>query len=118
MSGESATPKRDWSAYNKALIERGSLTVWIDEDALARWAAPENPFKRGRPFVFGDIAIQFLLTLREAYRLPLRAGPTRYRLPRRLGVLWRFGKVCLSGPSSPNKMPSRTNTRPRTATRL
>ena len=64
---------RDWSAYNKALIERGSLTVWIDEEAIALWEADEDPWKIGRPFVFSNIAIEMLLTLREAYQLTLRA---------------------------------------------
>jgi hypothetical protein len=74
MSSKPSGPGRDWSAYNKALIERGSLTVWVDEEALASWAAAEDPFKPGRPFVYSDTAIQFLLTLREVYHLPLRAA--------------------------------------------
>ncbi len=28
---------RNWAAYNRALVRRGSLTVWIDEDAVAAW---------------------------------------------------------------------------------
>ncbi len=74
MSSQSDSPNRDWSAYNRALIERGSLTVWIDEEALARWAAPDDPFHIGRPYVYSDIAIQCMLTLREAYGLTLRAA--------------------------------------------
>lgn len=73
MSSKAAGKDRDWSAYNKALIERGSLTVWIDEEAIALWEAESDPCKIGRPFVFSDIAIQMLLTLREAYQLNLRA---------------------------------------------
>jgi hypothetical protein len=74
MSSNASSPGRDWSAYNKALIERGSLTVRIDEEALALWAAPDHPFKPGRPYVFSATAIQFMLTLREVYHLPLRAA--------------------------------------------
>jgi hypothetical protein len=73
----SSTPDpgtRDWSAYNRALIQRGSLTVWIDEDALAQWSAAKDPAKRGRPFVYSDAAVELLLTLREVYHLPLRAA--------------------------------------------
>jgi len=29
---------RNWAAYDHALVQRGSLTVWISEEALAAWA--------------------------------------------------------------------------------
>ena len=35
-------PKRrvtNWSAYNEALRQRGSLTVWFTDDAIAAWKA-------------------------------------------------------------------------------
>src|SRR4051812_4856368 len=35
-------PKRrvtNWSEYNEALRQRGSLTVWFTEDAIAAWKA-------------------------------------------------------------------------------
>jgi Transposase DDE domain len=67
-------PVRDWSAYNRAVIERGSLTVWVDADALTNWSGASDPRRIGRPFVHGDAAIQLVLTLREMYRLPLRAA--------------------------------------------
>jgi hypothetical protein len=74
MSTPPRTPARDWAAYNRALVERGSLTVWIDADALANWSGAKDPHRIGRPFVYGDAAIQLILTLREMYRLPLRAA--------------------------------------------
>ncbi|CAH1583658.1 hypothetical protein THOE12_70105 [Vibrio rotiferianus] len=27
----------NWKHYNNALINRGSLTFWIDEEAIAEW---------------------------------------------------------------------------------
>ncbi|CAK2439177.1 hypothetical protein VCRA2133E348_210062 [Vibrio crassostreae] len=27
----------NWKQYNKALINRGSLTYWIDEEAISEW---------------------------------------------------------------------------------
>ncbi|MCU8102667.1 IS5/IS1182 family transposase, partial [Vibrio vulnificus] len=27
----------NWNQYNKALINRGSLTFWIDEEAIRQW---------------------------------------------------------------------------------
>jgi hypothetical protein len=28
---------QNWSAYNKALVGRGSLTVWFDDESIAKW---------------------------------------------------------------------------------
>jgi hypothetical protein len=28
---------RNWCAYNRALINRGRLTVWFDEQAIVAW---------------------------------------------------------------------------------
>ncbi|MFW8292414.1 hypothetical protein ACOIC7_27935, partial [Klebsiella pneumoniae] len=33
----------NWSAYNKALRQRGSLTVWLDESAIAAWTDGSPP---------------------------------------------------------------------------
>src|SRR5947209_15649601 len=74
MSTPPPAPVRNWSAYNRALIERGSLTVWIDADTLANWSGARDPHRIGRPFVYGAAAIQLILTLREMYHLPLRAA--------------------------------------------
>ncbi|OQU00728.1 transposase, partial [Vibrio parahaemolyticus] len=38
----------NWKQYNKALINRGSLTFWIDEEAIAEWNQNKQG-KRGRP---------------------------------------------------------------------
>jgi len=74
MSTPPPAPARNWSAYNRALIERGSLTVWVDADALANWSGARDPHRIGRPFLYGAAAIQLVLTLREMYHLPLRAA--------------------------------------------
>jgi hypothetical protein len=48
---------RNWPAYNKALVRRGSLTFWVDEEAVGAWrdAAAAEPLG-GRPRVYSDIA--------------------------------------------------------------
>ncbi len=63
---------RNWPEYDRALVQRGSLFVWIDEDALAQWFY-QGPYHRGAPFVYSDVAIELMLTLREVYHLPNRA---------------------------------------------
>jgi IS5 family transposase len=63
---------RNWAQYHQALIQRGSLTVWIDQDALEGWHHLGPP-RWGAKFLYSDLAIQLLLTLRAVFHLPLRA---------------------------------------------
>jgi hypothetical protein len=63
----------NWAEYNKALIQRGSLTIWVQEGDLQGWLAKGTPKKRGRRQIYSNDAILMLLILREVYRLPLRA---------------------------------------------
>lgn len=63
---------RNWKDYNESLVQRGSITFWFDEKALAHWHSVERTGKRGRPVVYSDIAIECALTLRAIFHLPLR----------------------------------------------
>ena len=63
----------NWSEYNKALIKRGSLTIWVEEEAVNNWLMPPQNKKPGRPEKYSEAAIRMLLILREVYHLPLRA---------------------------------------------
>jgi hypothetical protein len=65
---------RNWGQYNKALVRRGSLTVWVSEDVLQAWHNPARTGKRGKPATYTDTAILCVATLAEVYRLPLRAA--------------------------------------------
>lgn len=62
---------RNWPTYNAGLVLRGSLTVWIEPAVLCE--QPAGPRGRGRPYQYTDQVIQALLTLKQVYRLPLRA---------------------------------------------
>ncbi|VEB44098.1 Uncharacterised protein [Chromobacterium violaceum] len=66
-------PKRyrttNWNAYNQALIQRGSLSVWLDT-SMSWQAAPRG--NRGRGQTDSDVAIQFCLTIKNLFGLPLR----------------------------------------------
>ena len=61
----------NWAAYNQALVQRGNLTVWLDEAVLAGWHACGPP-QRGAQFVYSDRAIETALTFRLLFNLPLR----------------------------------------------
>jgi hypothetical protein len=63
---------RNWKQYNDALVHRGSLTLWVDQETLQAWRY-QGPSQRGAQFQFSDLAIQCVLTLRAVYHLPLRA---------------------------------------------
>src|SRR3982751_1160379 len=63
---------RNWSAYNAALIARGSLTLWVDEEARKAWRY-SGPTQRGAQYVYAEAAISCVLTLRAVYHLALRA---------------------------------------------
>ena len=70
---------RNWKEYNKALVERGSLTIWVSEDVLAEWHNTTRTGTRGKTAFYSDTAILCMATLEELYHLPLRAteGLTR-----------------------------------------
>lgn len=59
----------NWSAYSAALRSRGSLLIWLDKEMA--WLAPRQG-RPGRPPVFSDAAIQFCLSIKVLFRLPLR----------------------------------------------
>lgn len=58
----------NWHQYNNSLIKRGSLTFWIDEEAINQWKQSKQ-YKRGRTRQFSDLAI----TVKRIFSLPLRA---------------------------------------------
>jgi transposase len=55
------------------LIERGSLTLWVDEEAMRSWRYT-GPTQRGAQYHYADAAISCVLTLRAVYHLALRAA--------------------------------------------
>ncbi len=59
----------NWSRYNASLRKRGSLLIRVDKDMT--WRAPRDG-RPGRPAVFSDAAIQFCLSIKILFKLPLR----------------------------------------------
>lgn len=59
----------NWSDYNAALKRRGSLEVWFDPNM--DWLS-KRCGRLGRPMRFSDSAIEFCLTLKMLFNLPLR----------------------------------------------
>ena len=61
----------NWPAYDAALRQRGSLTVWFRDEAIAAWRA-EPRTTRGGQASYSPLAITTALTLRAVFRLALR----------------------------------------------
>src|SRR3954463_4815634 len=61
----------NWPEYDAALVRRGSLTLWVTEEALAAWHAPVTGKRGGQP-VYADVAIETGLALRLVFHQPLR----------------------------------------------
>lgn len=63
---------RNWKEYNKSLVSRGNLTIWISEAALANWYEMEKSGKRGSSVTYSNLAIEACLMVKMLFRLPLR----------------------------------------------
>ena len=61
----------NWPTYNRALVRRGAVTVWLSSEAVAAWT-PRRSGRRGGQRRYSDLAIETALTLRLLYHLPLR----------------------------------------------
>jgi len=61
----------NWGSYNKSLVGRGDITIWIDEEAIAEWYY-DGPDQRGGQFEYSDVCIECLLHLKAVFRLPYR----------------------------------------------
>ncbi len=74
MSTETRTAYkiRNWAKYNESLVNRGDITFWFSDAILEQWKHDNAEQGQGRPFVFSDLAIETLLTMRELFRLPYR----------------------------------------------
>lgn len=61
----------NWGAYNKSLVNRGSITFWFDEDLIENWYH-SGPEQRGGQFVYSDVCVVGLLQLKAVFRLTYR----------------------------------------------
>src|SRR5690348_710428 len=57
--------------YEAILRQRGSLTIWVTETAIAAWAAEPRRTRGGQPW-YSPLAILTALTLRAVFRLAFR----------------------------------------------
>ena len=62
---------QNWAAYDRALVCRGDITIWLSPAAIAAWE-PDGAGTRGAQRKYSDLAIESALTLRLLFHLPLR----------------------------------------------
>jgi hypothetical protein len=53
---------RNWAEYDKALVERGSITVWMSVDFEKIWCYT-GPSQRGGQFDYSEQAIKIMLAV-------------------------------------------------------
>src|SRR3989344_7665276 len=62
---------RNWHEYNEALKQRGSVIVWIEEEAFKKWYAKPTG-KRGAQPLYSDLAVTSALKIGKVYGQKLR----------------------------------------------
>lgn len=62
---------KNWAAYDKALVQRGSITFWMSDDFEKTWMHTGKK-QRGSPFDYSDQAILVMLTIKEVFHLTNR----------------------------------------------
>jgi hypothetical protein len=60
----------NWRAYERSLVQRGDVTLWLSADARDAWR-PSPSGQPGGQQRFSDLAITTALTLRLVFHLPL-----------------------------------------------
>jgi hypothetical protein len=61
----------NWRSYEEGLRARGSLTVWISDDALSAWNGVKRQ-GRGGQLRYSDLAILTALSIRAVFRQTMR----------------------------------------------
>ena len=62
---------KNWSEYDKALVQRGSITFWMSDDFEKTWLHTGEK-QRGSQFDYSDQAILVMLTVKEVFHLSNR----------------------------------------------
>ena len=62
---------KNWSKYDKALVQRGAITFWMSDDFEKIWLHTGKK-QRGSQFDYSDQAILVMLTIKEVFHLTHR----------------------------------------------
>lgn len=62
----------NWKAYNRSLVERGSMSIWLEDSVLRQWRDISKQKKVVGECLYSDSVIQCCLLLGQVYHQPLR----------------------------------------------
>lgn len=65
---------KNWSQYDRALVARGDLTLWFDDEAIEEVWKGRKTGKPGRSFTYSEAAIQTVLTIKAVFHLTNRTA--------------------------------------------
>ena len=76
LTKKSSRPKqlyrvRNWSDYEKALVQRGAITFWLTDDFEQVWRYAGEK-QRGSQYEYSDQAIEIMLMIKEVFHLSNR----------------------------------------------
>lgn len=63
---------KNWSEYDQALVQRGSITFWLSDDFEKSWSYVGEK-QRGSQFDYSEQAIIVMQTVKNVFHLPNRA---------------------------------------------
>jgi len=63
---------KNWSEYEKALVQRGSITFWLSDDFEQIWLYAGEK-QRGSQFEYSEKAIEIMLSIKEVFHLTNRS---------------------------------------------
>lgn len=78
MLPSTTTPGKDkykvknWKAYNQSLVQRGRLTIWLEDSVLRSWRDTDKTRKVVGEHLYANCVIQCCLLLGQVYHQPLR----------------------------------------------
>ena len=61
----------NWASYDRALVRRGDVTVWLSPEAITTWE-PAGGATRGGQWKYSDITSETARTIRLIFSLPRR----------------------------------------------
>lgn len=76
----------NWREYERGLVQRGDITVWLSPDAVAAWTAKPNGRRGAQPKI-SSLAIETAIALRLIFHLTLRQAEGFLRSALKLKVV-------------------------------
>lgn len=108
---------RNWSQYNKKLVQRGRITFLIDPKILPKLNVKKIKGKLGRPFQYSDSLILLLLMVKAQFGTTYRAleGFSQSVLEKTLAlVMPNYSLICKRAKTLKHALPKLSGRKPHT----